>query len=392
MLIKDKKIAVAGGGPGGLMLARLLQLKGADVKVYEGDLNKDVRLQGATLDLHEHSGLKALRESKLLSKFKESYRAGADKMRVADSNTVIYYDQHAEHDSRDFGHAYFRPEIDRGPLRDILLESLQAESVVWNSHLLSIEREHSKWKLLFSNGTSALADIVIGADGAHSKIRPFVTPVRAFYTGITMLEGSVCNSAATTPNVHAMLKGGKIFAFGNSNSFITSSKGDGGLLFYIGFRASEGWLYECGLDFNNRADVAAWFRREFPEWCEVWYELFDNAETAFVPRPVYCMPPDQTWKPLPDLTLIGDAAHLMPPYAGEGVNMAMLDALELSDCLCNNEFKSIRSAIAAYEIKMRKRASAAAKLSLDNTNWMHSARAIEKMLSLFEYLKSVTVQ
>src|SRR3974390_3148232 len=112
MLIKDKKIAIVGGGPGGLTLARLLQMKGADVKVFERDLNKDVRVQGATLDLHEDSGLKAIRAAKLLDKFKDNYRPGADKMRITDSHAVVFYDQHKDDDNRDFGHEYFRPEID----------------------------------------------------------------------------------------------------------------------------------------------------------------------------------------------------------------------------------------------------------------------------------------
>jgi 2-polyprenyl-6-methoxyphenol hydroxylase-like FAD-dependent oxidoreductase len=101
------------------------------------------------------------------------------------------------------------------------------------------------------------------------------------------------------------------------------------------------------------------------------------------------MPLDQTWKPLSNLTMLGDAAHLMPPFAGEGVNMAMQDASELSECLCSDQFKDIVSAIAAYEIQMRKHASEATKQSLDNTYWMHSPKAIDTMLELFNHLNSI---
>jgi len=388
-LIKDKTIAIVGGGPGGLTLARLLQINGADVNVYERDLNKDVRVQGATLDLHENSGLKALRKAGLMDKFKENYRPDADKMRITDSNAIIYYDHHNEDDNRDFGHSYYRPEIDRGPLRNILLESLETGTVVWNSHLHSIKQDDSKWKLEFKNGTSATANIVIGADGANSKVRPFITPIRAFYTGITGIEGNVYDTSIATPNVHALLKGGKIFAFGHSNSLITSSKGDGSLSFYISFRTHENWVRECGTDFQNKEQVFAWFKKDFPEWSGVWYELFEQAEMPFVARPIYCMPLDQTWKPLANLTMLGDAAHLMPPFAGEGVNMAMLDALELSECLCSDQFQDIIPAIAAYETQMRNRGAEAAKRSLENTEWMHSEKAIDTMLELFDHLKSV---
>src|ERR1700744_5677761 len=89
MLIRDKQIAIVGGGPGGLTLARLLQMKGADVKVYERDLHKDARAQGATLDLHDESGLKALREAGLIGQFMANYRPGAELVRILDKNAAI---------------------------------------------------------------------------------------------------------------------------------------------------------------------------------------------------------------------------------------------------------------------------------------------------------------
>lgn len=79
-LLKDKKVAILGGGPGGLTLARLLQLKGAEVKVYERDFNKESRVQGAIVDLHFDSGLKVMSAAGLLDSFKEVYMRGADKL------------------------------------------------------------------------------------------------------------------------------------------------------------------------------------------------------------------------------------------------------------------------------------------------------------------------
>jgi len=124
-LVTNKKIAIVGGGPGGLTLTRLLQLQGADVKVYERDFNKDVRVQGATLDLHQDSGLKALEKAGLMDAFKQHYRPGADQMRITDEQATIFYDQHTEENAAGFDDEHFRPEIDRGPLRKLLLESLQ---------------------------------------------------------------------------------------------------------------------------------------------------------------------------------------------------------------------------------------------------------------------------
>ncbi len=385
MVVKNKKIAIIGGGPGGLTLARLLQQKGANVTVYERDAGRFVRVQGATLDLHDDSGLKAIKEAGLIEEFKKHYRPGADKMRLTDKWANILYDQHEEHEETiDFGHEHFRPEIDRGPLRDMLLDSLQPGTVVWDSHITSLVKENGKWQLVFQNGKKETADFVIGADGANSKIRPYLTSIKPFYSGITVVEGSLYDAAEKASRIYELVKGGKVFAFGDQKSLIVSAKGDGSLSFYTGCRTQESWILDCGIDFKDSNSVAAWFRMEFSGWDEIWQELFATNSTSFVPRPQYCMPLDQIWEAQADITLIGDAAHLMPPYAGEGVNMAMLDALELSNCLTGTQFSNCEETIAYYENQMRARASETARMTLEQTEALHSEKAISHMLELFK--------
>ncbi|MGY0035207.1 FAD-dependent oxidoreductase [Pedobacter sp. NJ-S-72] len=297
-LIVNKKIAIVGGGPGGLTLARLLQMNGADVKVYERDINKDARVQGATLDLHEESGLKALEEAGLMSAFEENYRPGADRMCITDKKANILYEDNAdEEDKRS------RPEIDRGPLQNILLDSLQPHTVVWDSHFVSLFPQGNSWKLEFKNGQTAFADIVIAADGANSKIRPYLTPIKPFYAGVTVIEGAVYNSETASPKVHKLLNGGKIFAMGDEKTLIVSSKGDGSLVFYTGCKTDENWSKNIGIDFSHKKQVLAWFKKEYSGWDNIWDELFENAASKFVPRPQYCMPFDQTWEALPNLTI-----------------------------------------------------------------------------------------
>ena len=172
-------------------------------------------------------------------------------------------------------------------------------------------------------------------------------------------------------------------AFGNGKCLLGGQKGDGGLGFYISFKPGENWATNSGLDFSNKAQLLAWFKKEYSGWSSIWYELLEHMATPVIPRPIYCMPLDQTWEALPNLTLLGDAAHVMPPFEGEGANTSMFDALELSECLTSGKFNTVQQAILFYEVSMRKRAAAAAKRSLENGERMHSEGALEKMLTVF---------
>jgi 2-polyprenyl-6-methoxyphenol hydroxylase-like FAD-dependent oxidoreductase len=375
--LEDKTIAIVGGGPGGLTLARLLQMAGANVTIYERDENSNARAKGATLDLHEESGLLALQEAGLMDAFWANYRPGADRMHLMDkdANSILEENVAGENDSS-------RPEIDRGPLQQILLDSLQPGTVIWDSHFISMSQKNRVWKLEFKNGTEAFADIVIAADGANSKIRPYLTDIKPFYSGVTAIEGAVYDSALNSPKVHQLLNGGKIFAFGDSKSLIVSAKGDGSVVFYPSFKTDDKWVLQSGIDFTDKAQVLEWFKTEYAGWDEVWLELFENATGNFIPRTLYCMPFDQTWEAQPNLTMLGDAAHLMPPFAGEGVNMAMLDALELSQCLLNNNFADTHQAITAYEKQMRVRASEIAQITMESTEALHSPKAIEFLMGV----------
>ena len=383
MLIQNKQIAIVGAGPGGLILARLLQMQNADIKVYERDLNQNARLIGSPLDMHEDSGMAALRKANLVEEFKKNFCVGADKKIVVNEKLKIFFSDHDSKINEDVDSEYFNPEIDRGPLRNMLLESLQPETVLWDNHFISMEVQNKGWLLHFKNGSSAYADIVIAADGANSKIRPYITGIKAFYSGITMMEINIHNAEKTTPSIYTLLNDGKIMAFGNGKCILGGQKADGGLGFYTSFKTDENWATNGDLNFSDKKQILEWFKKEYSDWSSDWYEIFENAEIPFIPRRIYCMPTDQNWNALPNLTMLGDAAHVMPPFAGEGANTAMLDALELSECLTSDQFNSLQEAISFYEINMRKRAAKAAQQSLDNGERMHSENALEKLLGIF---------
>lgn len=384
MLLKNKKVAIIGGGPAGLTLARLLQLHAIDVQVFERDLNQDARVQGSPLDLHEDSGLKALQHAGLIEQFKQHFMPKADRKKIMNAKAEVFLSDHDDQLKRKFGDPDFRPEIDRGALRKILLDSLLPDTVQWNHQFISMQTQANGWRLHFKNNTTFYADLVIAADGANSKVRPYLTDIRAFYSGITMLEGYISNIKQTAPQIDQLLNGGKIMAFGHQKNLLMGQKADDEIGFYASFKAEESWSTAHQAIFSDRIKTKQWFKCFYSEWDAIWDNLFEHASLPLIPRPIYCMPLDQTWRTQANLTLIGDTAHLMPPFAGEGVNVAMLDALNLSKYLSSDHFSTLQQAIESYEQEMRPRAAKMAEYSLANGERMHAINALENMLNFFQ--------
>ncbi len=361
-LLENKKVAIIGGGPGGLTLARLLQLKGVNVKVYERDINKDARVQGAIVDLHYDSGLKVIEAAGLLDAFKANYMQGADKYRMLDKNSDILIDEHAETAAAGFGDKHFRPEIDRGALRNILIDSLTNDTVIWDSQFLGMHQIDGEWELEFKNGTKATADIVIGSDGYRSSIRPYVTDIKALYSGATIIQGEVEHPEVQCPEIYALVDHANLNAVGEGKSIVVQPRGDGGFTFYVPGLYPEHWAATSGLDFSNKEAAVKYLLERFEGWHPAYFKLFE-ASTQFTVRPLDYFPLDQQWDSKSNITLIGDAAHLMPP-SGEGVNTAMLDALDLCGCLTGGEYRYLLSAIEGYEKLMLSRAAVLGQESL----------------------------
>ncbi|WP_333889155.1 NAD(P)/FAD-dependent oxidoreductase [Sphingobacterium siyangense] len=385
MLLENKTVAIIGGGPGGLTLARLLQQKGISVKVYERDVNRTVRVQGATLDLHFESGLKALEAAGLLEVFKTAYRPDNDRYRVVDKNGTIYFDDHDKESTGKFGDEWFRPEIDRGPLREILLDSLEKDTVVWDSYILSLSREDNGWMILLENGKMEFADIVIGADGANSKIRKYVTVIEPVYSGITFLVTNIPCAETNTPKLFELIKGGKISALGGSKAIFLSTRGDGSLDIYISFGADQEWYKKEFPRLKGNRQLSEWFKRQYEGWDKIWLEIFYYKEAEFIPRPLFGMPTYLSWETRSDITLIGDAAHVLPPN-GEGVNAAMLDALHLAENLTDERYSDLQLAISQFEKEMLARFQRDAADTYDMNEWIYSDQGLQKMVELMKGL------
>jgi len=373
--INGKKIAIVGAGPGGLTLARLLQQSGAQVSVYERDQSRSARVQGSALDLHEHSGLAALEAAGLMEAFWANHRPDLDNLRLTDANGTVLHD----HPRRVSGPGQ-RPEIERGPLRDLLLDSLQPGTVHWDCKLESSEVHGEQILLRFANGQTSVADIAIGSDGANSRLRELVTPIRPQYVGVSLVEGLVPAAKHAIPELWDLLQGSALIALGGERTIGMGTKPDGSVLLYAGLKTDDTVARQSLEEASGPDERVRWFHANFKGWSGLWEPLFREA-VSMIWRPLFVCPADQHWTPKPNVTLIGDAAHVMPPYAGEGVNMAMLDALVLSKFLLSEDTHG--HAIAAYETEMFSRMRSMTEDTMVNTEMFYAPDACERVVALF---------
>ena len=334
-------VTIVGAGLGGLTLARVLHVHGIPAMIYEAEPSVEARTQGGQLDIHEHNGQLALEAAGLTDEFRAIIHEGGEASRMLDQHGMVLLDD------PDDGTAG-RPEVLRGDLRRILLDSLPGEMIQWGRKVTNVQPlGNGRHELTFADGQAVTTSLLVGADGAWSKIRPLLSDAKPEYVGTTFIETYLYDADERHSAAAEAVGGGAMYALTPGKGIVAHREAGNILHTYVELNRPAEWI--AGIDFSAAAAAAATARvaAEFDGWAPELTALITDGETAPIPRPIYTLPNGHRWDRVPGVTLLGDAAHLMPP-AGEGANLAMFDGAELGKAIAAHP-DDIEAALTAYE-------------------------------------------
>ena len=366
-------VSIIGAGLGGLTLARVLRVHGIPATIYEAEPSADARTQGGLLDVHEYNGQLALEAAGLTGEFRAIIHQGGEATRVLDQHGTVLLD---EPDDGTGG----RPEVLRGDLRQILLDSLPGEMIQWGRKVTGVQPLGvGRHELTFADGPAVTTSLLVGADGAWSAIRPLLSGARPGYSGTSFIETYLFDADERHPAAAQAVGDGALFAVAPGQGILAHREPGGVLHAYVALAKPQEWI--AGIDFTDAAATTARVAAEFDGWAPGLTALITDSDTAPVPRAINALPIDHRWDRVAGVTVLGDAAHLMSPFAGEGANLAMFDGSELGQAIAAHP-RDAETALAEYERALFPRSAQFAAESDENHKLLFGDSTPDSLLKL----------
>jgi 2-polyprenyl-6-methoxyphenol hydroxylase-like FAD-dependent oxidoreductase len=366
-------VTIVGAGLGGLTLARVLHVHGIPATIYEAEPSAEARTQGGQLYIHEYNGQLAIEAARLTGEFRAIIHEGGEATHVLDRHGTVLLD---EPDDGTGG----RPEVLRGDLRRILLDSLPEGMIQWGRKVTGVRPlGDGRHELTFAAGPAVTTSLLVGADGAWSRIRPLLSDAEPEYVGTTFIETHLYDADERHPAAARALGEGALFALAPGQGILGHREPGGVLHAYVALSKPPEWI--AGLDSADPATVTAQVAAEFTGWAPELTALITDGDTVPVLRVISALPIGHRWDRAAGVTLLGDAAHLMSPFAGEGANLAMFDGSELGKAIAAHPGDT-EAALAEYEQALFPRAAELAAESDRNHRLMFGDNTPDDLLKL----------